>query len=316
LLKAGISSKMRAILFEIVKSFVTNLFLPLAFLLWLAKGTYSSTLEWLLALLGLGTYVVYVFIAGQWLWFGYYARFAMLGALLLATLRSCGAAGGLPLFHDLPLKGGAGALLLLIFGPLTALALRGYRHRRKAIEAFFPLRNGLYYVAQGGNSVIINHHNPAPPTRFALDIVKLNRVGLRARGIYPRDLSQYSIYGETVYSPADGTVVAAVGHLPDLTPPERDQGNPAGNHIVVKHASASGYVLLAHLQTSSVLVREGQTVKRGQAVARVGNSGNTDEPHLHIHCTTGTTDDLIHGGEGVALLFDGRFLGRNSVVKS
>ncbi|HSG53620.1 MAG TPA: M23 family metallopeptidase, partial [Rheinheimera sp.] len=39
-------------------------------------------------------------------------------------------------------------------------------------------------------------------------------------------------------------------------------------------------VLLAHLQ--GVIVKEGDTVKRGVAVAKVGNNGYSRNPHIHI----------------------------------
>jgi murein DD-endopeptidase MepM/ murein hydrolase activator NlpD len=37
------------------------------------------------------------------------------------------------------------------------------------------------------------------------------------------------------------------------------------------------------LRADSITVKAGDRVKRGQAIARVGNSGNTLAPHLHFH---------------------------------
>jgi murein DD-endopeptidase MepM/ murein hydrolase activator NlpD len=48
-------------------------------------------------------------------------------------------------------------------------------------------------------------------------------------------------------------------------------------------------------------------VKEGQRIGRVGNSGNTSEPHLHIHAE--------RDGAGVPLRFDGRFPVRNDLVR-
>jgi murein DD-endopeptidase MepM/ murein hydrolase activator NlpD len=39
--------------------------------------------------------------------------------------------------------------------------------------------------------------------------------------------------------------------------------------------------LFAHLKFQSTLVRVGQKVKQGQTIGLCGNSGNSDEPHLH-----------------------------------
>jgi len=43
------------------------------------------------------------------------------------------------------------------------------------------------------------------------------------------------------------------------------------------------FALYAHLQPNSVQVKPGATVRRGQILGRIGNSGNSDAPHLHFH---------------------------------
>ena len=43
------------------------------------------------------------------------------------------------------------------------------------------------------------------------------------------------------------------------------------------------YLLIAHLKPGSVLVRAGDRVREGQPIGLCGNSGNTSEPHIHIH---------------------------------
>jgi hypothetical protein len=63
-------------------------------------------------------------------------------------------------------------------------------------------------------------------------------------------------------------------------------------------------VELAHLQRRSVRVAAGDPVTAGTPLGLVGNSGNTSEPHLHVHAET-------DAGEGVPMTFEGRFLIRN-----
>ena len=54
----------------------------------------------------------------------------------------------------------------------------------------------------------------------------------------------------------------------------------AGNFVMIQ--APEGYIVfLAHLRNESIVVAEGQSVHRGQAVGRVGSSGNSTMPHLH-----------------------------------
>jgi murein DD-endopeptidase MepM/ murein hydrolase activator NlpD len=76
-------------------------------------------------------------------------------------------------------------------------------------------------------------------------------------------------------------------------------------------------VLLAHLKPGSVRVSEGARVSVSDQLASAGNTGNTSEPHLHIHAVRGRETDFKHiasTGEPVPMTFDGRFLVRNSRV--
>ncbi len=57
-----------------------------------------------------------------------------------------------------------------------------------------------------------------------------------------------------------------------------------GNMILVKHAD--GY-LTAYAHISESLVARGASVRRGQAIARVGSTGNVDKPQLHFEIRKG-----------------------------
>jgi murein DD-endopeptidase MepM/ murein hydrolase activator NlpD len=86
----------------------------------------------------------------------------------------------------------------------------------------------------------------------------------------------------------------------------RDEKNVAGNHVVVRCGDAD--VWLAHLRRGTVAVRSGASVTRGALLGRAGNSGNTTEPHLHVHAE--------RGGRAVPVRFDGRWLVRNATVSA
>jgi len=169
---------------------------------------------------------------------------------------------------------------------------------------------------QGGATSWVNRHHVSVSQRFALDVVALHRVGARAKGIYPSRLENYRIFGEKVYSPCEGIITAAVDHLPDMPPTQLDTKNIAGNYIVIRLNEKDICVGLAHLQQGSVSIKPGEHVQPGQLVARVGNSGNTTEPHLHIHAKRGGRPNSMLDGEGVPMSFGGRWFIRNSIVQS
>jgi hypothetical protein len=111
-----------------------------------------------------------------------------------------------------------------------------------------------------------------------------------------------------------GVVLDAVDALDDRVPPERDDSRPAGNFVAIQPDDRSVYVLLAHLRRGSIVVSRGERVVGGQAIGRVGNSGRTFEPHLHVHAAELGGQHYLSGSRGVPITFGGRVLVRNRVV--
>lgn len=61
-----------------------------------------------------------------------------------------------------------------------------------------------------------------------------------------------AIFGETVYSPCNGPVIATIDSLSNQIPPTTDREHPAGNHVVITGEGVN--VLLALLQNGRVTV--------------------------------------------------------------
>lgn len=306
-------------LLNIALLIVTYLVIPVAFVIWLWRSKFPSKLNWLAVLLTLTAYSVNVFLTGRWDLLSYYLRFLLPILFFIAAFQSFIKAKSLPLY---PPKKFRNYLDLGILALVTALFLtnlkshipQGYFFAGESVELSFPLKNGAYYVAHGGNSPTINYHNTNPTQRYALDIGKLNVLGARANGLDPRSLIDYAIFGETLYSPCNGTIANLVNDLPNLAPGESDRKNLAGNHILLRCQGAD--ILMAHLLKGSITSQVESPVKSGDAIAKIGNSGNTSEPHLHIHARREGTGNSILDGEGVPITFDGKFLVRNSVLFS
>jgi len=110
-----------------------------------------------------------------------------------------------------------------------------------------------------------------------------------------------------VLAVADGTVVETLntldeqlpGKLPD--PATITLQNIDGNHVVIDIGNGM-YAFYAHLQKGSVPVKKGQLVKRGQALGKLGNTGNTSAPHLHFHVMDGAS---VLGSSGLPYEIDG-----------
>jgi len=80
--------------------------------------------------------------------------------------------------------------------------------------------------------------------------------------------------GSSVKAAADGTVVYAGSELKGF-----------GNLVLIKHAD--GFVT-AYGYNSTLLVKKGQAIKQGQEIAKVGKTGDANEPQLHFEVRKGT----------------------------
>jgi len=152
--------------------------------------------------------------------------------------------------------------------------------------------------------IVMVDGKPFISQRFAIDWVRLTEQGTMAGGTAP-GLESYAGYRQELLAVAAGTVVKVVEGVPDnQTPPDRDieitDETIAGNLVVLQIAE-NIYAFYGHCIPGSILVREGDEVAAGQVLALMGNSGNSDLPHLHFHLADGL--DLF-GSQGVPFVTD------------
>ncbi|WP_207841577.1 M23 family metallopeptidase [Williamsia soli] len=136
------------------------------------------------------------------------------------------------------------------------------------------------------------------PERFAIDFVKLDAEGRLFTGDITQT-SSYAYFGTDIHAVADGKVVAVVDGLqeqiPSITPSKLPVDQYAGNHIV-QDIGNGHYVLYAHMQPGSMsAIKVGQELESGDKIGLLGNTGNTDAPHLHLHVMDGP-DPLASNG--------------------
>ena len=189
-----------------------------------------------------------------------------------------------------------------------------------AVDLAPPLGAGHYLIINGGAGTVLNAHadaldqsNPAHHafygTAFGVDIVAIDRLGLRADGVNPSDPRRYRIFGTPVVAPCVGTVITAVDGLPDMPVPEQDDKHLAGNHIILRCGAVD--IVLGHFHRGSVRVAAGEVLAIGAPIAQVGNSGSSSEPHLHIHAQLQGTQATPFSGRPIPLRLNRHFLIRN-----
>lgn len=126
------------------------------------------------------------------------------------------------------------------------------------------------------------------PEMFAVDFSVVDSKGEAYSGDW-KDNRNYYIFGDTVYAPATGKVLKTNNHFEDNIPGRlafniqdltTNKELFSGNCIVIDHLNGE-YSFLVHLKKGSVMVKEGDTVKKGEPIGQVGNSGSSMYAHLH-----------------------------------
>lgn len=132
--------------------------------------------------------------------------------------------------------------------------------------------------------------------RLAIDWKQLDGNGRFYEGDKTTNES-YADYGVPIYAVAGGTMISTLDQVDPGTPGVLPAADPVlgprltvetvdGNHIVQGIGDGAGG-FYAHLLKGPLLVKPGDTVTKGQMIAKLGNTGNSSVSHMHFHVTNG-----------------------------
>jgi hypothetical protein len=167
-----------------------------------------------------------------------------------------------------------------------------------------PLR-GANYISADSCCDAVRHTRAALPVngrvwlaqRYAVDWEQLDDANRIYHGP-ATDPNSYTIFGKEAIAVADAKVVSVTDNLPEQTPGQFPANIPieqADGNSVVLDLGANRYALYAHLQPGKIRVHPGDTVKRGQVLGLVGNTGNSVAPHLHFHVVSNPSPLAANG---------------------
>ncbi len=158
-------------------------------------------------------------------------------------------------------------------------------------DLYFPLR-GAWWAIQAADWSD-QHKQEVFSQTYAIDFVKLGTDNQFFRNGGMQLADHYS-WEQPVYATAGGKVAYICYDMPDLMPgtvPDphmyRDDARRIlGNAVALSHANGE-FSYFAHLQQASIQVKEGDLIRRGTLLGRVGNSGRSPGPHLHFQLMEG-----------------------------
>ncbi|PIB30699.1 hypothetical protein BFP77_03830 [Maribacter sp. 4U21] len=144
------------------------------------------------------------------------------------------------------------------------------------------------------------------PQRFAVDWMLLNPDGSFAKGNMKKN-SDWKTYGVPIIAVADGQVAYTKDNIKENIPFSEEMAvrmthETLGGNYVVLDIGNSIHASYGHLQPNSIRVKIGDKVKKGQVLGLLGNSGNSDCPHLHFQLET--KSNSFFGGEGIPYHFE------------
>ncbi len=186
--------------------------------------------------------------------------------------------------------------ITILFG-ISMLTYPTHEMKSETIKAINPIEKSILL---GGKDY--KTHAVWPSECYAYDIVK------EPYDINSKELTDFGVYLADVYCPVSGTIIDLKDNEEDISPNTEDFKSSLGNYIFMEIEETGTYLILAHLEKDSINFNVGDYVSKGMKIARVGNSGTTSEPHLHIQHQKNSPLEMIFPicSEGLPIEFENK----------
>jgi murein DD-endopeptidase MepM/ murein hydrolase activator NlpD len=147
-------------------------------------------------------------------------------------------------------------------------------NRKEILNVSYPLIGKYEIIAEFGGSAM-THNGLA---KYCYDFIAVDESGEYVKkGKSGKVNEDYFNFNQPLFAVAEGEVIDLLLDQPDNEPGKYAR---SGNYISIQHADFIAFY--AHLKKESSLLKIGQKVKKGDLIARAGNSGMSRESHLHF----------------------------------
>lgn len=143
---------------------------------------------------------------------------------------------------------------------------------------------GTLLVSNGGRDPSTNNHN-RPADKGPQNQLYAYDFRTETKG-KEKKLEDFPVFGQEVIAPGNGVIIQIINGAIDCLPGERDRSVGVGNAVIIDHQNGE-YSLLCHFKHNSIKVKEGDNVKQGDNLGLCGNTGNTNQPHIHFNLQNG-----------------------------
>lgn len=185
----------------------------------------------------------------------------------------------------------------IIAGIKSVLEMYGLDNFSKVSESFNSANSNLYWWPIGSNETTESGGSLmaiGDPAKTSIS----SKYGFRTHPVTGKPNSKHNgidIPGDqgitNVIASKDGVVIKSTKSdgISCADGGDKSCGGGFGNYVIIQHVD-NNYTVYAHMSKDSITVEIGDSVKRGQVIGKVGNSGSSTGAHLHFEVRVGGND--------------------------